>query len=176
MQLNVNDLKIGQGIFVFDKNPQEPLIYQVDITEINQLEPDVYKLARNVYIDITECKLFNTLTECIDIIRSIDHISNFDNTSFTWYMEYIKDAIDNKIPVYVIRESGGVKFIDESYISYIKYDDTWKLGTKSINHYYKTCHKASVSLGLRIYFNKENAIRKLNSLTGDKNEILSKIN
>ena len=163
MQLKINDLKIGQEIFIFDKSPENLLIYSVRVNSITKITSKVYDLGDNI-INIEACEMYNMVEECIDKIRTIDYIDNFDNVSFTWYLDYIKQAINDKVEVYVIREKKLTgckeKYLDESIILNMSYDGKWKIKTKSKNHDIITTHYAS-SLGLRIFFNKQYALNKL---------------
>lgn len=171
MKVNISDVKIGDTIHVYDMSPNYPLIYSVDVTRKNEVEPGIFDVHDEVLIDTDYCTIFTDLTECIDLIRKSNFISEFDKSSINWYFDFLKYAINKKQIVYVIRERKyGLKdrYLDESVITGIYYDGKWKIKTKSKDKYITTMHYAS-SLGLRIFFNKDNAIKKLSTLKGGLN-------
>lgn len=172
MKIDISDVKIGDVIHVYDMGPTMPLVYSVNVKRKNEIESGVFDVHDEVSININHCTIFTDLTECIDLIRKSNTISKFDSSTMKWYFDFIKKAIDEKQTVYIIRErKNGLledRYIDESIILSVYYDGKWKIKTTSKNNYITTMHYAS-SLGLRIFFNKDYAIAKLNSLRGDNN-------
>lgn len=172
MKISISDVKIGDRIHVFDMSSDMPLVYSVDVEEINEIEPGLFVVKDGVPFEIKKCSIFTDLTECIDLIRTSNFIRDFDEHSMYWYHNFIKQAIDEKQTVYVIRErrynSKEDRYLDECYIKGFYYDGIWKIKTQSKDKYITTMHHAS-SLGLRIFFNKDNAIAKLSTLKGGLN-------
>lgn len=172
MKINMSDVKVGDRIHVFDMSPNMPLVYSVDVEEIDEIDQGIFMVTDDVPLEIKKCKIFTDLTECIDLIRTGNFIKNFDELSMYWYHNFIKQAIDEKQTVYVIRErqygSKEDRYLDECYIKGLYYDGVWKIKTQSKDKYITTMHRAS-SLGLRIFFNKDNAINKLSTLKGGLN-------
>ena len=172
MQVSMSDVKIGDTIYIYDTSPNYPLIYSVDVTRKTEIESGLFDVHDKVLIDTECCTIFTDLTECIDLIRKSNPISKFDESSINWYFDFLKYAINKKQTVYVIRERKHYfkedRYLDESIIIGMYYDGKWKIKTKSKDKYIITMHYAS-SLGLRIFFNKDNAIKKLNTLKGGLN-------
>lgn len=172
MKINMSDVKVGDTIHVFDMGVNYPLVYSVNVKTLNNVEPGIFDVHPNVLIDTNCCTIFTDLTECIDLIRKCNTVSKFDENIMGWYFDFLKNAINEKQIVYVIRErrSGLRKdrYLDECYIKSFYYDGVWKVKTMSRDKYITTAHKAS-SLGLRIFFNKDNALNKLSVLKGGLN-------
>jgi len=171
MRVNFDEVKTGDMVYVLNLNTGEPESVKIVENEFNKQRFIAQLEEANLLT-----KLHNTKTGPIDDIRYIDYISNFDNTTMSWYMPLIVDAIANKKDVYVIREAyryGKVdKYVDKANITKVYYQAwsrCWKIKTESIDKYIVTCHKASKSLGLTIFFDRDNAVEKLESLKGGIN-------
>ena len=174
MKINISNIKIGDVVYAFDMGSGTDLIYPIKVNQITEIESGKYMLHDDITINIADCKLFTDLTEAIDLIRTSNYIRDFDVQSMGWYREFLTEAIDKKYPIYVIREkkygSPNDRYVDECIILSMYYDGSgkWKLKIKSKNESIIKMHHAS-SLGLKIFFNKNNAISKLNSLRSGLN-------
>ena len=122
-----------------------------------------------IYIDTSKWKLFDKEECAIDELRKIDYICNFDETTITYYLSYLINAIKNLKTLYLVRKSNKGYFVDKVNILNLYYNystQKWKLLLSSVDLYYKCAWNADNSLGLKLFFSEDNAIKKCLELRG----------
>lgn len=189
MKVNPKDLKKGDVVYIVSSNYEDTIIKtKVDCIYYFDNEYCIYgkslvdKTGRVYHLSYKNDYLCFTFNEAVDNIRYIDYISNFNTTTITYYLSYIMTAIDCHSFVYVVKRGyDNIKYIDVCSIEEIRYSYNspackWRLKVRSL--YNNTCSIFNAdSLGLKIFFDKNNALSKLNEKDNWKltNEIINKV-
>ena len=166
--IDFNDVIKGDKVFVVDISKSVASIKEITVDTLKRINDRIYSINDELFHK-RDSTLYRTKEEAIDRLRYFDYIDNFYNTTFSYYLDYIIDAIKNTKNVYVIRgHASEDKYVDICRIIEVRYNgkkNIWELKLQSVTTNIKTVHNAN-SLGLRIYFSKINALDKLLSSKG----------
>ena len=189
MKVNPKDLKKGNVVYIVSSKYEDTIIkikvnyiYYFDNVYCIHGESLVDKTNKIYYLSYKNDYLCFTFNEAVDNIRYIDYIYNFNTITITYYLSYIMTAIDCHSFVYVVKRGyDNIKYIDICSIEEIRYSYNsptckWRLKVRSL--YNNTCSIFNAdSLGLKIFFDKNNALSKLNEKDNWKltNEIINKV-
>ena len=159
MKLNFKDVKVGDTIYVIHEYDQ--YIEPIDVKDIYSVNESY---AVNDYLFNNNTQIYSTYEECVDALRYTYPIVNFDTLTILKYTNHVCNAIDYDEDVYVVkRHKNGDKEVRSCNIIEIRYSNTlhkWRLNLRDNKTGYITTHNAN-SLGLNIFFSKENAMKKL---------------
>ena len=177
MKLDIKNVKNGDTIAIFttwdEVKSNAFLMKNITIEECHTGIYEIIDETGYAYtFDEESDYCFSTLEEAIDCLRKIDYISNFNDTTITYYLPYLKEAIDKRYKLYGIRrnkENNSKQIISYRIIG-VKYEDgnygNWKIkleteGNISSIPYAKLYYNAN-SLGKTLFFSYDNAIKRLN--------------
>jgi len=134
----------------------------------NELEVNTFKKSlkkKHYYSDL----LWDNCMGPLDYLRKLDRINNYDNTIAYLTIPHLIDIQNKRLTVFVIKKIKNGKYtIEEAYIDKIYYRSSlgWKVMLQTKNSYIKTAYRLSRSMGLRIFFDIDNAKNKMNELNG----------
>ena len=178
MKLNIKDVQNGDTIAIFTTwDEAESNVFLLEHVTIEKAHKGLYEIMdSNGYMYLFDEDLdtvFSTLEEAIDNIRYIDYINNFNETTFNYYLPYLKEYIDKGKHLYGIRRD-KINFRDKNIIKYrvmgIKYDchnyGKWKIRLMTegnpYNIPYAILYFNAENLGKTLFFSIENAKKKVN--------------
>lgn len=170
MKLDVRKVKNNDTIAIYTpfKDCEENAMLMRNI-KIKCIESGLYNIKDcngcEFIFDEDKDLMFSSLEEAIDRLRYIDYISNFNETTITYYLPYLMHAIDYDSKLYGIRYNKKLKKNELiiGIIRGIKYDDygygNWKIKLEIIdkNQNRKTVYFNANSLGKKLFFSYENA-------------------
>lgn len=160
MKLKSKDVKVGDSIYII--HDYDHYIEPVNVQSINHFDKSFVEI-NDIMLDYNS-RIYSTYEECIDALRYIYSIENFDTLTILKYINHVCAAIDNCDNVYVVkRHKNGDKEVRTCNIIEIRYSNTlhkWRLNLRDYKTGHITTHNAD-SLGLNIFFSKENAMKKL---------------
>ena len=131
--------------------------------EVNALKKSLKK--KHYYSDL----LWDNCMAPLDYLRKLDRINNYDNTVAYLTIPHLVDIQNKGLTVFVIKKNKNGKYaIEEAYIDKIYYRLYlgWKVILLTKNSYNKSAYRLSRSMGLRIFFDIDNAKNKMNELNG----------
>lgn len=173
-RINVKDVAIGHSIHIFNPTYKDRMITSLYVESVRKINAKEWVFNDDYFHEEYAGEIYSNLDEAIDRLRSINLIFEFDTTTIYKYMPYIVNAITRFKEVHVIRERNQKdRYLDTLIISEIKYNskvNKWRL--KLISKTGKSSTFDANKLGVRIYFDRDNAIAKLKKLKKvDSNEV-----
>lgn len=174
IKIGCNDTILTNKMYWFmDKDSDERK--SIYVKTVKKFGKYILKL-NDEFIDLRSTYVFEDYTQSIDILRQRYLLEDFHLKTIEKYLPFIIHFINEANPIYVIRErKSGFnhkdRYLDTSVITEVRYNAKafkWELKLKSLDKHITTMHSID-SLGLRIFFNDKNAIKKLASLKGGIN-------
>ena len=168
MQLSIQQIKPNDHIAIYSPSTEvEYNAFEIMIDSIKRVDEDLYEIVgydTTFIFDENTDIVYSTIEEAIDRIRYVDRISNFDNTTFSYYLPILTRSILDGVKVHVVVRDRvhHTKIIRTCKIKQLKYNGKWKIKLEGIDtyKYYLAWHNAD-KLGNTIFFSKENALNKV---------------
>lgn len=161
MKITIDNVKIGSVIYTFDKTNRDYPIKEICVRKMLPMGRNIWNFGFNTFYNEEWHELYDSIDSAIDRLRYVYPIDDFTNRTVYLYLPYLTQCINSNFKLYVVDKY--FKRVRECYACKILYTNTWKITLMDSVSRRKTTHSIS-SLGLTIYFDKENALRKLESL------------
>lgn len=173
--MKLKDLNINSNVYIIRPfcRANYGIITNIEIIDSNHTLLELDNCDKIEIVNNANNQFYKSYEDMIDNIKYLTSVNNFNNVSIPKLIPYITNYIEFHKTIYVIKESiDHVFLLNKCTIKSIKYDYNlckWRIKLFDDDYNYQSwmdCNK----LGIRIFFDYNNALNKFNKLRGNKYE------